>query len=198
MDLTAKKRMRYGREVTALTGVSSHYRRELARLSLAIGHCGLLLLHLFPVLEDLARLIVLQVVDAALAHLVARLVQNYQHWDLHDAKFLLKRLLAGLIVVLDREPVHLIAKVAIEGVLVTILTDKDDLELVAVGVNLRVLLHQRRCEAAAARGPVRSKVKTHEVFALEGSCGGLCSQVFLDELGAKDILHLLSLCVQEN
>ena len=113
---------------------------------------------LVPVLNDITS-VRLQVTDAVVASLRTVFgLHNDEHGNLHNAIFLLERLLASLIVVLDCLPWHF-GEVAIKGGLVTILADKDDFELLVLSVDEFIVLLKGLSETAAAWSPMSTEVE---------------------------------------
>ena len=109
-------------------------------------------------LNDIAS-VRLQVTDAVVASLRSVLgLHNNKHGNLHNAIFLLERLLASLIVVLDCLPWHF-GEVAIKGGLVTILADKDDFELFVLAVDELLVLLKGFGETTAAWSPMSTEVE---------------------------------------
>ena len=85
-------------------------------------------------------------------------VDDDQSGDLHDTVLLLEGLLTRLIVVLDSLPRHF-GEVAIKSGLVSVLADKNELELLCSGVDGGVVVAHLLREPTAAGSPVSSKVK---------------------------------------
>ena len=133
-------------------------------------------------------MVVLQVADAVVAHLLSVGAQHDEHGNFHDSILLLERLFTSFIVVLDRLPWHL-REVPVEVGLVPVLADEYNFEFLRAGIDLIVLLSEGGCEPTAAWSPVSTKVQSDEFDALEGVSEGLRGVALRDKLGSKNVFH---------